>query len=1153
MMHEKKTSDLIAVMTQYGEMVFPNNDTVIGKSMQLYGEWAGIELAELARFISTGDTVLDVGGCYGTHAIAFASMVGQEGRVITFEGSDKNFEILRRNVAASVLSTTIEPNLAIISASSNDFFDLKQNKTNSGASQLISADQEITEVSRNGITLDEMSFNRVDFIKIDVEGMEQQVLLGAQKLISKFSPVIFFEVNTIAGALAAISALQGHDYQFFGTATPAYNTQNIFGNRENIFGLAMECGIFAIPAHCQEHIQTAQVDLNFPQIRAADDIALLLLQKPQYFSEVLLETSSAKTLEVPVGATYKHDVSATIKLEERLAKLSESEAKLSTAFVKLSESHAQQAAQVTVLRSETDELRRLLDVERERVRTLLDRIEFAAGLMRTPISTSLKRNLAKSVLKNFPWLSESQRAKLQRSVAKREYRQLFGVRASIENNVALAPLPVPVSKIYPGQSRDFGKIPPPVAPSELDWDTLVPSGGIVAPDPVIDIIVPVYRGFDETMRCLFSVISQVQQTPFRIVVINDCSPDTSLTQALRELANREWIVLVENPENLGFVLTCNRGMRINVQRDVLLLNSDTEVYSNWLDRMVSRSEEDETAGTLTPFSNNATICSYPYFAEDNYQSLEIDADKIDAIASQVCLSEKMIELPTAIGFCMYIRRSALNEVGLFDEHKFGKGYGEENDLSRRLIAAGWKNMFVPNVYVRHWGAVSFGVGADHRKNTANKTIENLYPTYHSEVSEFISNDPLLRLRARLDVGRLELRASKGATLFVTHSLGGGTETHVQQMREWIESTSETCVFICRPHPSAMERFYIEDLESGPTPNLPLASWSDGSSSLEQFFTALGITQIHVHHLIGHDRSAPRALRNLAISGKIKVVFTAHDYFAVCPRVNLVDGSGVYCGEPDLETCQKCIDANGSHAQKGVDIIRWREDHVGLIDAAHTVYAPSNDVKVRFENYTERSDICVREHATDPVLCSALVEPVDHYPISPSTIRRIAVLGAIGPHKGSAILYQTAKATLALGLAMEFIVIGYTDQDQALKSFKNVTITGKYDKKTVTQTIRNLKPDFIWIPSVWPETFCYTLSEAIAAGVQPITFDFGAQADRIRQVGWGTIMPLSLMSNPDGAAQFLACCEKIKPTDSARQSLIRAYPNIDSYYDVAVLE
>lgn len=392
-------------------------------------------------------------------------------------------------------------------------------------------------------------------------------------------------------------------------------------------------------------------------------------------------------------------------------------------FQRSTESNLQQAAQVTVLRSETDELRRMLDIERERVHTLLDRIEFAAGLVRTPITTSLKRNLAKLVLKNFPWLSESQRAKLQRSVAKREYRQLFGVRASIENNVALAPLPVPVSKIYPGHSRDFGKIPPPVAPSELDWDTLVPSGGIVASDPVIDIIVPVYRGFDETMRCLFSVISQVQQTPFRIIVINDCSPDTSLTHALRELANREWIVLVENTENLGFVLTCNRGMRINVQRDVLLLNSDTEVYSNWLDRMVSRSKEDETAGTLTPFSNNATICSYPYFAEDNHQSLEIDSDKIDAIASQVCLSEKMIELPTAIGFCMYIRRSALNEVGLFDEHKFGKGYGEENDLSRRLIAAGWKNMFVPNVYVRHWGAVSFGVGADHRKNTAKKKLK----------------------------------------------------------------------------------------------------------------------------------------------------------------------------------------------------------------------------------------------------------------------------------------------------------------------------------------------------------------------------------------------------------------------------------------------
>jgi len=375
--------DLISITTPHGEMIFPANDEIIGKSMLLYGEWAGLELESLSRFISVGDTVLDVGGCYGTHAIAFAQMVGPEGRVMTFEASDKNFDILCRNVTAYCGPPVIESRLAIVSASVEDIFELEQNNTNAGASQLVAAHSISLDTRRSGIALDELTFSKVDFVKIDVEGMEESVLRGAQALIGKFRPVVFFEVNSISGAMASISAFQDNDYVFFGLVSPAFNSNNRFANSENIFNDATECGIFAFPKCRLSQIKMTVTEIKLSQIGSADDVALLLLHKPQYFQEILAKTPASKTLEVPICATYLHDV---------LAK------------------------------------KKVLEMERERVQVLFDRLEVMGGLIQKPISTSLQRNLAKAVLNNIPWLSEHWRTKLQHSVDKREYRHLFGDR-----------------------------------------------------------------------------------------------------------------------------------------------------------------------------------------------------------------------------------------------------------------------------------------------------------------------------------------------------------------------------------------------------------------------------------------------------------------------------------------------------------------------------------------------------------------------------------------------------------------------------------------------------------------------------------------------------------------------------------------------------
>lgn len=138
------------------------------------------------------------------------------------------------------------------------------------------------------------------------------------------------------------------------------------------------------------------------------------------------------------------------------------------------------------------------------------------------------------------------------------------------------------------------------------------------PAPCVDIIVPVYRGLGDTQRCLQSVLQAATRINCQLIVINDASPEPAVTEWLRALAQQDSrVTLLENPENLGFVATVNRGMALHPNHDVLLLNSDTEVSHEWLDRIHAAAYSASEIGTVTPLSNNATICSYPRFCEKN--------------------------------------------------------------------------------------------------------------------------------------------------------------------------------------------------------------------------------------------------------------------------------------------------------------------------------------------------------------------------------------------------------------------------------------------------------------------------------------------------------------------------------------------------------
>ena len=473
-----------------------------------------------------------------------------------------------------------------------------------------------------------------------------------------------------------------------------------------------------------------------------------------------------------------------------------------------------------------------------------------------------------------------------------------------------SPLPSP-------ESGAFVLLPPqPTLPTSGDWDVVSPpkKSGLA----LVDVIVPVYGGLEVTLRCLNSVLRATPLTPHELVVINDASPNRELVAMLQEFADRGLFTLLHNTENQGFVRTANRGISLHPDRDVILLNSDTEVYGNWLDRLRSASRREEAVGTVTPFSNNATICSYPKFLQDNPYPFEIGYEEIDRLAGEAN-ADMVVPAPTGVGFCLYLKRSCLDEVGLFDEEAFGRGYGEENDFCQRALRKGWRNLIACDVFVRHWGSASFQ-GERARLATAGlEVVKARHPNYQRDIKRFMTSDPLGNARARLDLARLARLKKNRNVLLVTHSRGGGTERHVLEDSERLRALGQGA-FVMRPG-SKKGQVLIGHQNMDVLPNLGALNLRHPLTLLE-LLRHLAITEIHIHHIIDFPRFAAPAIQRIAVELNAPIRVMIHDYTAVCPRVNLVDNTGVYCGEPAEQECNSCIARNGSAFGK-VNITAWR--------------------------------------------------------------------------------------------------------------------------------------------------------------------------------------------------------------------------------------
>ncbi|MBO9427794.1 glycosyltransferase [Labrenzia sp. R4_1] len=628
---------------------------------------------------------------------------------------------------------------------------------------------------------------------------------------------------------------------------------------------------------------------------------------------------------------------------------------------------------------------------------------------------------------------------------------------------------------------------------------------------VVDIIIPVYKGFEDTKDCITSVLSSKNKSLVDVIVINDKSPDNKITNYLRALKSKNLIKLIENNENKGFIETVNIGMRLNTKRDVVLLNSDAVVFNDWLDRLQESVYSEPFIASATPFSNNAEIFSYPAFCKDTNHISDTSWRELDRIVANVN-QKSTIDVPTAMGFCMYIRRQALEEIGYFDAELFGRGYGEENDFSMRAYLNGWRHILAADVFVNHRGGVSFGQAEKPQKVIDNlKKLNTRYKGYDELIAHFCSQDPILRCRRKIDIERLKniLKKFDSIYLHIYPDFDGGLKKHIDDLKNKFVQWSEGVIFIRYLVDGSFELEcpFLEQMES------LRYSRDEVDAIYEEVLSKFSIPLVHFHHIMGLSESV-RALPNILGA---EYIYSAHDYYPICPRVNFVDDTETYCGEPAIEICNGCLKLNGPHEHltrfetdiEIKDVSEFRKQNSRFMRDASAVICPSEDTEKRYRKYFKKTATIVRYHEETELSAKNYVPA----PLLPDEIN-VLVIGAIGVHKGSRAILKCAKYALKVGKNINFNIVGYTDIDETLQILPNVSVSGRYNEDELFGKISNIPVDIVFIPSCWPETYCYTLSAALKLGRPVLVFNTGAQKERISKlVDDGFCGAISLESKP----------------------------------------
>ena len=575
-----------------------------------------------------------------------------------------------------------------------------------------------------------------------------------------------------------------------------------------------------------------------------------------------------------------------------------------------------------------------------------------------------------------------------------------------------------------------------------------------------------------TERCINHALLAILELPgATLFAINDCSPDPDMQAMINRFAEHyPGVVIVdENLTNLGFVRTVNKGLTRFIDNDIVLLNSDVIVPKTWLPRLAAEAYSCRRVGTVTPFSNNATVCSFPIINHENAQPFAMSVDEIDAVFSGNKLP--CIASPTGIGFCMYIRRDCLDEIGFLDADRFGRGYGEENDLCQRGEEAGWRNLLSPNLYAYHEGGVSFAQDKLALIERAMKVLDEMHPNYHADVHSFIAHDWMKSARISRYVQLLS-KMHGPKVLHVSHGKGGGVVQHIDEIAELYDN--RMACLVLNPVPGGGVKLHMS---THPLADTIIFQLSEDFDALQRMLRAIGVTAVHFHHSIELNR----CIFDLPALIGARSIITVHDFYWINGNPTLTNSDGVFEADAFEHTHNPLYELPAHYTQES-----WRASFRKIFADADKIIFPSASTRDLFSRYFSIDNGVIAPHVEVSRNTLAVPEPLHDL-----SVVTVGVLGAVGKEKGADVLEKLAVMAEDNKAPFRFKLIGY-----AYRALKSTPTTGSFNSKQLPQLIKENAVDVIFFPARWPETYSYTLSYALESGLPIFAPRIGAFVERL---------------------------------------------------------
>ena len=621
----------------------------------------------------------------------------------------------------------------------------------------------------------------------------------------------------------------------------------------------------------------------------------------------------------------------------------------------------------------------------------------------------------------------------------------------------------------------------------------------------VTVIVPIYNAPEATRRCIDSVLKHTRAVPYQLLLINDASPDKAIKRLLAEYEGLPNIRILHHDKNQGFVRTANHSMR-EAKGDVVLLNSDTEVTSRWLMKLVAAAGSNKKIATVTPLSNAAGAFSVPEAGKVNDIPESLGLEGMARIVEN--LSERAYpEVPTGNGFCMYIKRVALDEVGLFDEETFGRGYGEENDFCMRAGAKGWVHIIDDATYIYHERSASFGADKEALIAENRTKLDARHPDYTAKVKAFLADPTIADIRGRIGTA-MGSPPPKPRMLYVLHQGGGGTPYTNMDLMQHIDA-SHHCFLLTSDAKTLVlwELLPGRKLEQRQSWHLAdrwrVEEFHNRFSRLLYFslLTQLNVDLVHIRHLLGHTFDLPEVADFLGLH----VVMSFHDFYSVCPSVHLLTSEGKYCGGACTQQAGQCkyplswLKEDAPHLSSFN--AEWREEIGKMLahcDEFITTTEAARKVHVdAFGDLLPLDRFHVFEHGRD---FPEIAEGVKFAGKVPEPGQSIDILfpGQLGFNKGLELIRELKQLDKKAG-RLHFHFLGKGSEHLGELG----TIHGEYERDEFFDKVKAIQPSFMGIFSIWPETYCHTLSESWACGIPVIASDIGAIAERVNKHhgGW----------------------------------------------------